>query len=36
MTAVDTPAVSAEVREGNYGARVTAVEPGGAGFIPHR
>src|SRR5579864_4542803 len=36
MTAVDTPAVSAEVREGNYGARVTAVEPGGAGFIPAR
>jgi nucleobase:cation symporter-1, NCS1 family len=35
MTAVDTPAeVSAEIREGNYGARVTAVEPGGAGFIP--
>ncbi|WP_239117749.1 purine-cytosine permease family protein [Paractinoplanes ferrugineus] len=24
----------AEVREGSYGARVTAVEPGGAGFIP--
>src|SRR3954470_22945225 len=35
MTAVGTPAeVSAEVREGSYGARVTAVEPGGAGFIP--
>jgi NCS1 family nucleobase:cation symporter-1 len=35
MTAVDTPAeVPAEVREGSYGARVTAVEPGGAGFIP--
>jgi NCS1 nucleoside transporter family len=35
MTAVHTPAeVSAEVREGTYGARVTAVEPGGAGFIP--
>ncbi len=34
MTAVDAPAVSAEVREGSYGARVTAVEPGGAGFIP--
>src|SRR3982750_2296526 len=34
MTAVETPAeVSAEVREGSYGARVTAVEPGGAGFI---
>src|SRR3954447_26712329 len=35
MTAVETPTeVSAEVREGSYGARVTAVEPGGAGFIP--
>ncbi|GAA2509196.1 purine-cytosine permease family protein [Winogradskya humida] len=35
MTAVETPAeVSAEVREGRYGAKVTAVEPGGAGFIP--
>jgi NCS1 nucleoside transporter family len=35
MTEVGTPAaVSAEVREGSYGARVTAVEPGGAGFIP--
>jgi NCS1 family nucleobase:cation symporter-1 len=35
MTTVGTPAeVSAEVREGSYGARVTAVEPGGAGFIP--
>src|SRR6201996_9326917 len=35
MTAVDSPAeVSAEVREGSYGKRVTAVEPGGAGFIP--
>jgi NCS1 family nucleobase:cation symporter-1 len=33
MTAVGTP-VPAEVREGAYGARVTAVEPGGAGFIP--
>jgi NCS1 family nucleobase:cation symporter-1 len=33
MTAVDAPSVSAEVREGSYGARVTAVEPGGAGFI---
>jgi NCS1 family nucleobase:cation symporter-1 len=32
---VGTPAeVSAEVREGSYGSRVTAVEPGGAGFIP--
>src|SRR5690348_17589929 len=35
MTALGTPAeVSAEVREGTYGARVVAVEPGGAGFIP--
>jgi NCS1 family nucleobase:cation symporter-1 len=35
MTAVDSPAeVPAEVREGSYGARVAAVEPGGAGFIP--
>jgi nucleobase:cation symporter-1, NCS1 family len=35
MAAVDAPAeVSAEVREGTYGARVAAVEPGGAGFIP--
>src|SRR3954454_10526240 len=35
MTAVETPAeVPAEVREGSYGARVAAVEPGGAGFIP--
>jgi NCS1 family nucleobase:cation symporter-1 len=34
MTALGTPAeVSAEIREGTYGARVTAVEPGGAGFI---
>ncbi|GIM90946.1 purine-cytosine permease family protein [Paractinoplanes toevensis] len=30
--AVET--TEAEVREGSYGARVTAVEPGGAGFIP--
>src|SRR6201746_2540744 len=35
MTAVGSPAeVAAEGREGSYGARVTAVEPGGAGFIP--
>jgi NCS1 family nucleobase:cation symporter-1 len=35
MTAVESPAeVSAEVREGSYGSRITAVEPGGAGFIP--
>jgi NCS1 family nucleobase:cation symporter-1 len=26
--------VPAEVREGTYGTRLTAVEPGGAGFIP--
>src|SRR5215472_3941495 len=30
-TAVDIPA---EVREGEYGAKVAAVEPGGAEFIP--
>jgi len=35
MTAVGSPAeVSAEIREGSYGSRLTAVEPGGAGFIP--
>jgi NCS1 family nucleobase:cation symporter-1 len=35
MTGVEVPAeVSAEVREGTYGSRVAAVEPGGAGFIP--
>ncbi len=32
MTAVEQ--VQAEVREGVYGTRVAAVEPGGAGFIP--
>ena len=26
--------VVAEVREGTYGDRVAAIEPGGAGFIP--
>jgi NCS1 nucleoside transporter family len=32
---VETPdEVSAEIREGVYGSRLTAVEPGGAGFIP--
>ena len=31
MTVLETPA---EVREGSYGAKLTAVEPGGAGFIP--
>jgi NCS1 family nucleobase:cation symporter-1 len=34
MTAVHTSEVPAEVREGSYGTKVTAVEPGGAGFIP--
>jgi NCS1 nucleoside transporter family len=37
MTAVrpdDVPQVTADVREGRYGARVAAVEPGGAEFIP--
>jgi NCS1 nucleoside transporter family len=34
MTAVQAPEISAEVREGSYGTKVTAVEPGGAGFIP--
>src|SRR5690349_11266567 len=33
MTAVQRT-VPGEVREGTYGARVAAVEPGGAGFIP--
>src|SRR3982751_2561438 len=35
MTAVETPAeIPAEAGGGPYGARLTAVEPGGAGFIP--
>ena len=34
MATLETAEVSAEVREGTYGAKVTAVEPGGAGFIP--
>jgi NCS1 family nucleobase:cation symporter-1 len=34
MTVGSPAEVSAEVREGSYGSRVTAVEPGGAGFIP--
>ena len=34
MTSVQTPEISAEVREGSYGSKLTAVEPGGAGFIP--
>jgi NCS1 family nucleobase:cation symporter-1 len=29
-----TPTIAAEVREGEYGDRVVAVEPGGAEFIP--
>ncbi len=29
-----TAVIEAEVREGTYGAKVTAVEPGGAEFIP--
>lgn len=32
--ATATIAVGADVREGEYGTRVTAVEPGGAEFIP--
>src|SRR5215470_11700573 len=28
------PEIQAEVREGVYGTKVAAVEPGGAGFIP--
>jgi NCS1 nucleoside transporter family len=31
---VDTIEVTAEVREGHYGAKVGAVEPGGAEYIP--
>src|SRR3984885_9890275 len=31
---VATPVIEAEVREGTYGAKVAAVEPGGAEFIP--
>jgi NCS1 nucleoside transporter family len=34
MATLETAAISAEIREGTYGAKVTAVEPGGAGFIP--
>src|SRR5262245_16768574 len=29
-----TPEAPAEVREGHYGAKVAAVEPGGAEYIP--
>jgi NCS1 nucleoside transporter family len=32
--APDTIEIAAEVREGHYGAKVAAVEPGGAEFIP--
>jgi NCS1 family nucleobase:cation symporter-1 len=31
---VVTAVIEAEVREGTYGAKVAAIEPGGAGFIP--
>jgi nucleobase:cation symporter-1, NCS1 family len=31
---VITAVIEAEVREGTYGAKVAAIEPGGAGFIP--
>jgi nucleobase:cation symporter-1, NCS1 family len=31
---VATAVIEAEVREGTYGAKVAAIEPGGAGFIP--
>src|SRR5438477_5473288 len=34
MATSDTISVPAEVREGTYGAKVTAVEPGGAEFVP--
>jgi NCS1 family nucleobase:cation symporter-1 len=33
-TRATTAVIEAEVREGTYGAKVTAVEPGGAEFIP--
>ncbi len=33
-TAGSAPSVVAEVREGEYGAKVAAVEPGGAEYIP--
>jgi purine-cytosine permease-like protein len=32
--AADAALIEAEVREGHYGSKVAAVEPGGAGFIP--
>lgn len=31
---MSTPAVVAEVREGQYGSKISAVEPGGSEFIP--
>ncbi|GAB3976005.1 cytosine permease [Actinoallomurus acanthiterrae] len=34
MTVLKEPAPSLEVREGTYGEKVAAVEPGGAEFIP--
>src|SRR4030088_3446407 len=34
MTAVDDVEVIADVREGEYGTKIGAVEPGGAEFIP--
>jgi NCS1 nucleoside transporter family len=35
-TTQSIPEIQAEIREGVYGAKVAAVEPGGAGFIPLR
>jgi hypothetical protein len=32
--AAATALIEANVREGSYGDRIAAVEPGGAGFIP--
>jgi nucleobase:cation symporter-1, NCS1 family len=32
--AADTAVIEAEVREGTYGAKVAAIEPGGAEYIP--
>jgi len=34
MTSSSPDSVVAEVREGNYGSKIAAVEPGGAEFIP--
>src|SRR3954466_6098351 len=36
MTAVDRVEIVADVREGDYGTRVGAIEPGSAEFIPLR